>query len=113
MTTYSYDASGHPLTKRQAAAGTLFDLNYDYDSAGRLRHGHKSLAYEDDFHFLTLHGRSPARRGVELDPATRLRPKLAPRKWPYCSSIAMSRMRFCGMAFLPRLLTDLFLEQVA
>ena len=82
-------------------------------SAGGLRHGHKSLAYEDDFHFLTLHGRSPARRGVELDPATRLRPKLAPRKLPYCSSIVMSRMRFCGMAFLPRLLTDLFLEQVA
>lgn len=36
MTTYTYDALGKVLTKRQAAAGTLFDLNYTYDSAGRV-----------------------------------------------------------------------------
>jgi len=38
MTTYSYDAQGNVLTRRQSAAGTLFDLDYDYDDAGRLLH---------------------------------------------------------------------------
>jgi len=37
MTSYTYDAQGHVLTKRQGAASTLFDLNYTYDAAGRLR----------------------------------------------------------------------------
>jgi YD repeat-containing protein len=34
---YSYDASGHVLTKRPATAGTQFDLNYTYDDAERLK----------------------------------------------------------------------------
>lgn len=36
MSTYTYDARGNVLSKRQAAASTQFDLNYTYDSAGRL-----------------------------------------------------------------------------
>lgn len=38
MTAYSYDALGHVTSKTQSAAGTLFDLQYQYDSAGRLLH---------------------------------------------------------------------------
>jgi hypothetical protein len=35
MTTYTYDARGHVLTKHQSAAGSLFDLQYTYDAAER------------------------------------------------------------------------------
>ncbi|HEV7426781.1 MAG TPA: hypothetical protein VGQ46_10470 [Thermoanaerobaculia bacterium] len=34
--TYTYDATGHVLTKRPETAGTIFDLNYTYDAAERL-----------------------------------------------------------------------------
>lgn len=36
MTTYTYDARGHMLSKRQSAAESPFDLDYQYDSAERL-----------------------------------------------------------------------------
>lgn len=36
MTTYTYDARGHVLSKRQSAADSPFDLNYQYDFAERL-----------------------------------------------------------------------------
>lgn len=36
MTAYTYDARGNVVTKRQGAADTFFDLNYQYDPAERL-----------------------------------------------------------------------------
>jgi len=35
MTTYTYDARGHVLTRHQSAADSLFDLEYTYDAAER------------------------------------------------------------------------------
>jgi YD repeat-containing protein len=35
MTTYTYDARGHVLSKSQSAADTLYDLTYQYDAAER------------------------------------------------------------------------------
>ena len=89
--------------------------------ARRVWHGHKTLSLEDHFHFFTLHGRLPRntqlRKFLRLDPeydrATCLRLYRAPRNFPYCSSIAVSRLRFRCMPFLPRLLPNLFLEQIA
>src|SRR6267143_5444788 len=89
--------------------------------ARRFWHRHKTLSLEDHFHFFTLHGRLPRntqlRKLLRLDPeydrATCLRLYCAPRNCPYCSSIAVSRLRFRCMPFLPRLLSNLFLEQIA
>lgn len=36
MTSYTYDARGHVLSKSQSAAKSLFDLTYQYDAAERL-----------------------------------------------------------------------------
>jgi hypothetical protein len=36
MTSYTYDVRGNVLTKTQSAAQSEFDLQYDYDEAGRL-----------------------------------------------------------------------------
>jgi len=44
MTTYTYDARGHVLTRHQSAAGSQFDLQYTYDGAERL---------------IFVHGRNP------------------------------------------------------
>jgi hypothetical protein len=90
-------------------------------SSGRFGHGHKSFSLEDYFYFFTLHGRLPRntqlRKLLRLDSeynlATCLRLLRAPRNFPYCSSIAVSRLRFRCMSFLPRLLSNLFLQQVA
>jgi hypothetical protein len=88
--------------------------------ARRFRHGHKTFLLQDHFHFFTLHGRLPRDtqlRKFRLDPecdfATCLRLFRAPRNFPYCSSIGVSRLRFRCMPFLPRLLANLFLEQIA
>jgi len=86
-------------------------------SARRFRHGHKTFLLQDHFHFFTLHGRLPRntqlrkllRLDSEYDLATRLRSFRAPRNFPYCSSIGASRLRFCCVPFLPRLLANLFL----
>src|SRR6266849_6548193 len=88
--------------------------------ASRFRHGHKTLLLKDHFYFVTQHERIPRdtrrREPVRLDSEHRLtaclRPLPAPRNCPYCNSI-VSRLRFRRMAFLPRLLADLFLEQIA
>ena len=34
---YTYDAAGHVLTKRPSTTNTIFDLNYSYDDAERLK----------------------------------------------------------------------------
>jgi hypothetical protein len=36
MTSYTYDARGHVISKIQSAANSQFDLNYSYDSAERI-----------------------------------------------------------------------------
>ena len=90
-------------------------------SACRFRHGHKTISFKDHFHFFTLHGRLPRntqlRKFLRLDPeydrATCLRLYRAPRNFPYCSSIAVSRLRFRRMPFLARLLPNFFLKQIA
>lgn len=38
VTSYVYDARGLVVEKNEGAAGTLFDLQYQYDAAGRLTH---------------------------------------------------------------------------
>src|SRR5882762_7440930 len=84
-------------------------------------HRHKTISFKDHFHFFTLHGRLPRnthlRKSLRLDPeydrATCLRSYRTPRNFPYCSSIAVSRLRFRCMPFLARLLPNFFLEQIA
>src|SRR6266403_3667445 len=89
--------------------------------ARRLRHGQTTFLLQYDFHFLTLHDLllrdTQLRRYLRLDPeydsATCPRLLRAPRNFFYCSSIAASRLRLRCMAFLPRLLADFFLQQIA
>src|ERR1700675_3591964 len=89
--------------------------------AGCFRHGHEAVLLEDYFYFFTLHGRIPrdtrCRQTVRLDSEVQRTPGLrllrAPRNFAYCNSIALPRLWFCFVAYLPRVLADFFLEQVA
>src|SRR5258708_35622430 len=89
--------------------------------ASRFGHWHESLLFKNDFHFFTLHGRLPRdtlpRKHLPLDPdhnrAACLRLLIAPRNFPYCNSIAASRLRLRCMAFLAGLLANFFRKQMA
>src|SRR5713226_2858564 len=93
--------------------------------SGCSRQRRQTFLFHDDYHFLTTH--DPVLRETwRWMPARSTSLKSFRRKFlifrreavytplncAHCSSIIMPRLGFCRVAFLPRLLAYLFLEQV-
>jgi hypothetical protein len=81
VTSYSYDARGHVLTKNQSAAASPYDLQYSYDGAERLtsvfgRNPHANPPTEPEFRVIKSYEYASANILLPGEPVNRQKGKL-------------------------------------